>query len=75
MNYKKSFSTVLISWNRDNNTRQMPWKCEKDPYNIWISEIILQQTRVQQGLVYYERFIKAFPTVKCLAAASDQKVF
>ena len=43
------------------NNRAMPWKEEKDPYKIWISEIILQQTRVQQGLEYYKRFIKAFP--------------
>lgn len=53
----------------------MPWKGEKDPYKIWISEIILQQTRVQQGLAYYERFIQTFPDVKSLAAAPEQKVF
>lgn len=53
----------------------MPWKGEKDPYKIWISEIILQQTRVQQGLAYYERFIAAFPDVKSLAQAPEQTVF
>lgn len=52
----------------------MPWKGEKDPYKIWISEIILQQTRVQQGLAYYERFIKSFPTIKKLANASEDNI-
>ena len=53
----------------------MPWKGEKDPYKIWISEIILQQTRVRQGLAYYERFIKTFPDVRSLASAPEQKVY
>jgi len=53
----------------------MPWKGEKDPYKIWLSEIILQQTRVEQGLVYYQRFIKAFPNVHKLAKARDQKIY
>ncbi len=53
----------------------MPWKGEKDPYKIWLSEIILQQTRVEQGWSYYERFLEAFPTVRRLASAPRQKVF
>ena len=53
----------------------MPWKGEKDPYRIWLSEIILQQTRVEQGLGYYHRFITTFPTVKHLAQAPEIKVF
>ncbi len=53
----------------------MPWKGEKDPYKIWLSEIILQQTRVEQGLAYYEKFIARFPTIKHLAAAPDTTVF
>lgn len=53
----------------------MPWKGEKDPYKIWLSEIILQQTRVEQGWDYYNRFVEAFPTVQHLAAASETKVF
>ena len=52
----------------------MPWKGEKDPYLIWLSEIILQQTRVQQGLPYFEKFKKAFPTVHHLAKASEDQV-
>ena len=53
----------------------MPWKGEKDPYKIWLSEIILQQTRVEQGLNYYNKFIKTFPDVHQLAKAKDSKVF
>jgi len=53
----------------------MPWKGEKDPYKIWISEIILQQTRVEQGWKYYQRFLAAFPNVHALSNASDQKVY
>lgn len=70
-----SFSKLLLQWNTHCNTRQMPWKGEKDPYKIWLSEIILQQTRVDQGLNYYIRFVNAFPDVHKLAKATDEKVF
>lgn len=53
----------------------MPWKGEKDPYRIWLSEIILQQTRVEQGWAYYEKFIAAYPTIQKLAKAKDETVF
>ena len=56
------FTNKLLSWNKRQNERSMPWKNEKDPYKIWLSEIILQQTRVEQGRAYYEKFIAAFPT-------------
>lgn len=69
------FTSKLMKWNARSNNRTMPWKGEKDPYKIWLSEIILQQTRVEQGLAYYERFIKAFPTVQQLAKAPQEKVF
>ena len=75
MKNKKFFFENLIKWNRNKNKREMPWKGEKDPYKIWISEIILQQTRVQQGLAYYNRFIKAWPNVKSLAKVKEQKVY
>ncbi|HEX7844958.1 MAG TPA: A/G-specific adenine glycosylase [Chitinophagaceae bacterium] len=71
----KEFATILLKWNKDQNTRQMPWKGEKDPYKIWLSEIILQQTRVEQGLNYYNNFIKTFPDIHKLAKAPDEKVF
>ena len=72
---KNSFKKILLKWNREKNSRKMPWKGEKDPYKIWLSEIILQQTRVDQGLDYYNRFIKEFPDINKLANASDKKVF
>jgi len=69
------FTRKLLQWNRSQNNREMPWKGEKNPYRIWLSEIILQQTRVEQGWNYYNRFIKKYPTVFKLAAAPDQEVF
>ncbi len=53
----------------------MPWKGEKDPYKIWLSEVILQQTRVEQGRGYYERFIQKYPHIEKLAKAADEEVF
>ncbi|HEX4877465.1 MAG TPA: A/G-specific adenine glycosylase [Chitinophagaceae bacterium] len=75
MNTRQKFSSQLLRWNKTRNKRQMPWKGEKDPYKIWLSEIILQQTRVEQGLAYYNNFIKTFPTIHQLAQAPDEKVF
>lgn len=69
------FTKNLLKWNRFANKRQMPWKGETDPYKIWLSEIILQQTRVEQGWAYYEKFIAAYPSVLQLAAAPDEEVF
>jgi A/G-specific adenine glycosylase len=69
------FPALLMQWNRQQNTRKMPWKGEKDPYKIWLSEIILQQTRVEQGLKYYEKFVSNFPNVHKLAAAKDEKIY
>jgi A/G-specific adenine glycosylase len=70
-----NFSRILLSWHNQENFRLMPWKGEKDPYRVWISEIILQQTRVEQGLAYYNRFVKAFPTIQHLAEANEKEVF
>lgn len=72
---KQNFTKRLLLWNAKYNTRLMPWKGEKDPYKIWISEIILQQTQVGQGLDYYNRFITAFPNINKLAKAPEQKIF
>jgi A/G-specific adenine glycosylase len=72
---KPDFTVNLLHWHEHVNDRQMPWKGEPDPYRIWLSEIILQQTRVEQGLAYYERFISTFPTVTDLANAPEQEVF
>lgn len=69
------FTRLLLRWNAEENKREMPWKGEKDPYKIWLSEIILQQTRVEQGLKYYQNFIKAYPAIRDLAAAPQDQVF
>ena len=72
---KSLFPEKLLQWNASLNTRSMPWKGEKDPYRIWLSEIILQQTRVEQGLDYYNKFILTYPTIRDLALAPDEQVF
>jgi A/G-specific adenine glycosylase len=69
------FLRTLKQWHLSKNKRQMPWKGEKNPYKIWLSEVILQQTRVEQGWAYYERFIKRYPTVHHLAQSVDNEVF
>lgn len=68
-----SFSNQIISWFRENG-RALPWRETRDPYAIWLSEIILQQTRIVQGLEYWERFMAQYPTVEALAAASEDDV-
>lgn len=67
------FSNALINWYLQNK-RDLPWRNTKNPYNIWLSEIILQQTRVAQGLPYYINFITAFPTIQNLANAREEQV-
>ncbi len=69
----KHFSNKIIYWYQQNK-RDLPWRNTKDAYLIWLSEIILQQTRVDQGMEYYKKFAKEFPTVKHLAKADNEKV-
>lgn len=66
-------SKTLICW-YSNNKRELPWRKTENPYHIWLSEIILQQTRVDQGLPYYLKFISEFPTINDLAFASEEQV-
>ncbi|MCX7743066.1 MAG: A/G-specific adenine glycosylase [Flavobacteriales bacterium] len=68
-----NFSEKIIDWYLKNK-RELPWRETKDPYAIWLSEIILQQTRVVQGLDYYCRFLEAFPTIFDLAKATEEEV-
>ncbi len=67
------FAETLLRW-YETEGRQLPWRQTRDPYAIWVSEIILQQTRVAQGMDYYLRFMKRFPTVELLAAADEDEV-
>ena len=67
------FATTIIQWFRENG-RALPWRETRDPYAIWLSEIILQQTRIEQGRPYWERFMHRWPTVEALAEASEDEV-
>ena len=68
-----SFTTTILQWYQKNG-RMLPWRQTRDPYAIWLSEIILQQTRIEQGQPYWQRFIERWPTVDHLAQASEDEV-
>ena len=72
-NMSESFAKELLSWYQKNK-RDLPWRKSKDPYKIWLSEIILQQTRIDQGLPYYNKFIDSYPSIKHLAVAPRDEV-
>lgn len=67
------FTQKLLNWYAENG-RQLPWRGTTDPYPVWLSEIILQQTRIEQGRAYYERFLQEYPTIRHLADASEEQV-
>ena len=66
-------AATLIHW-YSREKRILPWRESRNPYSVWLSEIILQQTRVAQGTPYFNNFIKKFPTIRDLANASEQEV-
>ena len=68
-----AFTSVLLRW-FDAYGRELPWRQTRDPYAVWLSEIILQQTRVEQGRPYWERFMQRWPTAEALARASEDEV-
>jgi A/G-specific adenine glycosylase len=68
-----NFTMTLLNWFRENG-RALPWRETNDPYAIWLSEIILQQTRIEQGLPYWQRFMQRWHTIEELAAASEDEV-
>ena len=63
----------LVSWFEENQ-RALPWRATYDPYHVWVSEVMLQQTQVETALPYYERFMREFPCVEDLAAADEEKI-
>lgn len=65
---------LLIPW-YDKNRRDLPWRIDREPYHIWLSEIMLQQTRVEAVKGYYSRFLQAFPTIEDLAVADDERLY
>jgi len=68
------FARKLISWQRRHGRNDLPWQGTRDPYRIWLSEVMLQQTQVAAVIPYYRRFLERFPTVEALAAASEDEV-
>ncbi|MBK6627426.1 MAG: A/G-specific adenine glycosylase [Flavobacteriales bacterium] len=73
MSSRSWFSKALRGWYAAGH-RDLPWRRTRDPYRIWLSEVILQQTRIDQGTAYYERFVEQYPTVQQLASAPDDDV-
>jgi A/G-specific adenine glycosylase len=72
--YSMSFAANLIGWQRQHGRRNLPWQGTRDPYRIWLSEVMLQQTQVSAVIPYYERFLASYPTIAALASASEDEV-
>ena len=71
--HSQQLARALVDWFEE-NARELPWRTTRNPYHIWLSEVILQQTRVNQGYDYFLRFVEAFPSVSDLAQASEDQV-
>src|SRR6266851_375965 len=69
-----SFAEKLVAWQRRHGRRDLPWQGTRDPYRVWLSEVMLQQTQVAAVIPYYERFLKRFPDVQTLANAPEEEV-
>ena len=72
--YPMSFAEKLIAWQRRHGRRGLPWQGTRDPYRVWLSEVMLQQTQVSAVIPYYEKFVSKYATVQALAAASEDDV-
>lgn len=70
----EQFGSVLVNWQKQHGRQTLPWQHTGDAYKVWLSEVMLQQTQVGTVLAYYDKFLKAYPTVTDLAAAPDQDV-
>ena len=69
------FAAAVLSWFDEHGRKHLPWQQNTTPYRVWVSEIMLQQTRVETVLPYFEKFIKAFPTIQTLAVATESQIF
>src|ERR671928_1200661 len=69
-----AFAERLIAWQKRHGRHDLPWQGTRDPYRIWVSEVMLQQTQVATVIPYFERFLHSFPTLADLAAAEEQEV-
>src|SRR3954467_4683778 len=72
--YRMQFAQKVVRWQRRHGRRELPWQGTRDPYRIWLSEVVLQQTQVSTVIPYYARFIQRYPTPQALARASEEKV-
>ena len=68
-----NFAHAILNW-YSINKRDLPWRTTTNPYSVWLSEVILQQTRITQGLPYYLRFINKYPTINCLSKANENDI-
>ena len=73
-NSLKPFADRLVQWQRQHGRHDLPWQRTRDPYRVWLSEIMLQQTQVVTVMGYYTKFLNAFPDVNALATASLDQV-
>lgn len=74
MNYIKEFQNQLLNWYKE-KARELPWRSDPNPYKVWVSEAMLQQTRVDTVIPYFNRFVEEIPTVESLAKVEDEKLF
>ena len=74
MPLQEEFSLRLLAWHRRHGRHDLPWQNTRDPYRIWLSEIMLQQTQVSTVIPYYARFLARFPDIATLAAAAPEEV-
>ncbi|MCX7901377.1 MAG: A/G-specific adenine glycosylase, partial [Burkholderiaceae bacterium] len=66
---RSSFGARVVAWQRAHGRHDLPWQCTRDPYRVWVAEVMLQQTQVATVRGYYDRFLARFPDVQTLAAA------
>ena len=71
--FSSLFAEALLRW-YDANRRHLPWREEPSPYRTWVSEVMLQQTRVEAGIAYFERFVASLPDVRSLASVEEQQL-
>ena len=69
-----ALSNNLIQWHKDKGRKDLPWQISTNPYKVWISEVMLQQTQVKTVIPYFERFMKRYPTIESLANSSEDEV-
>src|SRR5213595_4027384 len=72
--YRMQFAEKVVRWQRRHGRKGLPWQDTRDPYRIWLSEVMLQQTQVAAAIPYYRRFVSRFPDVQALAAADEDEV-